>query len=69
MPTQKLHPNDSLAHLSAQIKQFAQDRAWDQFHNPKDLALSMVLESAEVLEHFQWKDEKAITKHLAKKVI
>ena len=30
-------------------------RDWKQFHTPKDMALSLVLEAAEVLEHFQWK--------------
>jgi dCTP diphosphatase len=37
------------------IRKFCQERDWEQFHNPKDLALSLVLEAAEVLEHFQWK--------------
>jgi NTP pyrophosphatase (non-canonical NTP hydrolase) len=38
--------------------EFREARDWKQFHNPKDLALSLVLESAEVLEHFQWKNGK-----------
>jgi NTP pyrophosphatase (non-canonical NTP hydrolase) len=38
--------------------EFREDRDWKQFHNPKDLALSLVLESTEVLEHFQWKNGK-----------
>ena len=48
------------AHI-ARIRAFCEARDWDQFHNPKDMALSLVLESAEVLEHFQWKspDEMA----------
>lgn len=33
---------------------FKKDRNWDQFHNPKDLALSISLEAAELLEVFQW---------------
>lgn len=39
------------------IREFCEERDWDQFHNPKDMALSLTLEAAEVLEHFQWKSE------------
>ena len=39
---------------------------WKQFHNPKDLAISMLLESAEVLEHFQWKNSEEMEEHLKK---
>lgn len=35
---------------------FRDERNWLQFHNPKDLALSLTLEAAELLELFQWKD-------------
>jgi NTP pyrophosphatase (non-canonical NTP hydrolase) len=42
---------------TARIRAFCEARDWDQFHNPKDLALSLVLEATEVLEHFQWKNE------------
>ncbi len=34
---------------------FRDERDWKQFHNPKDLAISIMLEAAELLEHFQWK--------------
>ena len=34
---------------------FRDERDWRQFHNPKDLAISITLEAAELLEHFQWK--------------
>jgi len=37
------------------INQFRVDRDWKQFHNPKNLAISLSLEASEVLEHFQWK--------------
>ena len=36
------------------IKAFRDDRNWKQFHNPKDLAISISLEAAELLEVFQW---------------
>ncbi len=35
---------------------FRDERDWKQFHNPKDLAISITLEAAELLEHFQWKN-------------
>jgi len=37
-----------------QVLQFRDDRDWKQFHNPKDLAISISLEAAELLEIFQW---------------
>lgn len=37
-----------------EILKFRDDRNWKQFHNPKDLALSICLEAAELLEVFQW---------------
>lgn len=45
--------------------EFREARDWKQFHNPKDLALSLVLESAEVLEHFQWKNGKELEEYIA----
>ena len=44
--------------LTKRIIDFSDARDWKQFHNPKDLALSLVLEAAEVLEHFQWKSKE-----------
>lgn len=37
------------------VLDFRDQRDWKQFHNPKDLAISITLEAAELLEHFQWK--------------
>lgn len=37
-----------------QVLKFSRDRNWEQFHNPKDLAISISLEAAELLEVFQW---------------
>lgn len=45
----------NLKTLTKKLKQFIKERDWEQFHNHKDLALSLVLEAVEVLEHFQWK--------------
>ena len=38
-------------------------RDWEQFHNPKDIAISLALEAAEVLEHFQWKSPEEIKQY------
>ena len=45
------------------IKRFRDERDWKQFHNHKDLALSLVLEATEVLEHFQWKSPQEVELH------
>lgn len=50
--------------LTKRIIAFRDARNWKQFHNPKDLAISLSLEVAEVLEHFQWKDKKEIVEYL-----
>jgi len=50
--------------LTQRIQDFIKDRDWKQFHNSKDMALSLVLESAEVMEHFQWKDSIEMTEYL-----
>ncbi len=45
---------DRLEDLRARIAVFAAERDWDQFHNPKNLAMAVAAESGELLEHFQW---------------
>lgn len=57
----------SLATLQKQIRRFCDDRNWDQFHNPKDLSISLSLEAAEVLEHFQWKNDDEMARHVIEK--
>ena len=43
-----------LARLRALVRQFVDERDWDQFHTPKNLAAALTVEAAELLEHFQW---------------
>jgi dCTP diphosphatase len=50
--------------LTNRIVEFNKKREWNQFHNPKDIALSLVLEAAEVMELFQWKNPKEIEDYL-----
>lgn len=52
-----------ISELTDRIKRFRDDRNWLQFHNHKDMALSLVLEAAEVLEHFQWKSPEEVVNH------
>ena len=42
--------------LQSKVIEFRDKRDWAQYHNPKDLAISISLEAAELLESFQWKD-------------
>lgn len=44
--------------LQEKIVKFRDARDWKQFHNPKDLSISLLLEAAELLEHFQWKSQQ-----------
>lgn len=53
--------------LVKRIISFRDARDWKQFHNPKDIALSLVLEATEVMEHFQWKNNKEMEKYVIEK--
>jgi len=45
---------DTLLELRDHLRRFADERDWNQFHTPKNLAMALIGEAAEVLEHFQW---------------
>ncbi|MEK4949026.1 nucleotide pyrophosphohydrolase [Bacillus sp. FSL W8-1127] len=47
-----------MKHLQQKIIEFRDARNWSQFHNPKDLAISLSLEAGELLENFQWKSSE-----------
>lgn len=49
---------DGLHNLRDQLRKFASDREWDQFHSPKNLAIALSVEASELLEHFQWLTEE-----------
>ncbi len=54
--------------LIKRIKKFRDDREWEQFHTPENLAKSIVIEAAELLENFQWNsefDEEKVKQELA----
>ncbi len=46
--------NQEIEALQKALREFARQREWDQFHSPKNLAAALSVESAELLEHFQW---------------
>lgn len=46
--------DSDLLRLRAIVRQFVDERDWDQFHTPKNLASALSVEAAELLEHFQW---------------
>lgn len=46
------------------IRKFTEDRDWDQFHSPANIAKSIVIEAAELLECFQWSDDNYDLQHV-----
>lgn len=51
---------DEIKNLIKEVNKFRDDRNWRQFHNEKDLALSISLEASELLELFQWKESEEV---------
>lgn len=49
---------DPFKDLNDAMQQFAKERDWDQFHSPKNLAMALTVEAAELQECFQWKTEE-----------
>ena len=49
----------TLDELRNEIRQFVLQREWRQFHAPKNLAMALAIEAAELMEHFQWLDIEA----------
>lgn len=47
---------DPIKEIQANLRTFAQERDWNQFHSPKNLAIALSVEASELLEHFQWLD-------------
>lgn len=55
---------DSIAKITEEIKRFRDERDWLQFHDPKNMAVSIVLEASELLEHFQWKTKAEVKEYI-----
>lgn len=54
------HTNDCIEFITNRLLKFRDERDWKQFHNGKDLALALSVESAELLELFMWKDADSV---------
>jgi len=46
--------NVTLQDLKQKMAQFVRERDWEQFHTPKNISMSIAIEAAELMEHFQW---------------
>lgn len=56
--------SDEMKKITNMIKRFRDERDWMQFHDPKNMSISIVLEAAELLEHFQWKTKEESEKYI-----
>ena len=54
---------DTLNELTNKLKEFRDERDWAKFHNPKDLAIAINIETSELLELFLWKPDKVVEQH------
>lgn len=50
--------------LKRLVRRFVEDRDWDQFHTPKDLAIGLSVEAAELLEHFRFRTDEEVQERL-----
>jgi NTP pyrophosphatase (non-canonical NTP hydrolase) len=57
----------TIQETTRKICAFRDERDWMQFHNPKDLATAVSIESAELLEHFLWKTPEQVDRHVLEK--
>ena len=46
--------SQELESIKLRLREFAKERDWDQFHSPKNFSIAMIVECAELVEHFQW---------------
>ena len=57
MTYEDVTPNP-MQELIKKLRKFAKERAWEQFHSPKNLSMALAVEIAELMEHFQWLTEE-----------
>ena len=62
MPRRKVGSDKTftVSFLKKKVSQFVKQRDWAKYHKPKDLAVSIIIESSELLEHFQWSSDQEI---------
>lgn len=54
MPSQPSDDRTTVGELRTLVAEFVAERQWGPFHTPKNLAMSLAIEAAELMEHFQW---------------
>jgi dCTP diphosphatase len=54
--------SDSISELTERIRSFVAAREWQQFHNPKDMAVAIAAEAGELLQHFVWQQPEQVEK-------
>jgi len=54
---------EDIKKITEKIKKFRDDRDWMQFHDSKNMAVSIILEASELLEHFQWKTTEEVEEY------
>ena len=55
---------NEIKEITEKIIKFRNERDWMQFHDPKNMAVSIILEASELLEHFQWKTKEEVRKYV-----
>ena len=61
-------PDDEISAILTRLREFVRERDWEQFHNPKDLAIAVSIEANELLEHFLWKDADRVGVVITKEI-
>jgi NTP pyrophosphatase (non-canonical NTP hydrolase) len=56
--------SDSLEAITDRLRAFRAERAWQPYHTPKNLAVSITIEASELLEHFQWLSDDQVSQHV-----
>ena len=59
--------SDSIADLTARIRTFVAARDWEQFHNPKDMAVAIAAEAGELMQHFVWQQPDQVERRAVEK--
>ncbi len=59
--------SDSIADLTGRIRAFVAARDWQQFHNPKDMAVAIAAEAGELMQHFVWQQPDQVERRAVEK--
>ncbi|MFL7837390.1 MAG: nucleotide pyrophosphohydrolase [Candidatus Promineifilaceae bacterium] len=54
-----LDPHTTVEILREEVREFVAERDWEKYHSPKSLSMSIAIEAAEIMEHFQWYSTEA----------